>query len=175
MNLACKFHSENSELKRNLCHLMLRIVFDSLFVARRWYGGRTAAMLRHLAFQTIWVTNFLFACMYVFAYTRTIITATASYKYFTRICDDGLADGLPFFLADPACYLRFPKMPTKLSDCREIYSRQSEIVTKCIRTIKYFEYWLLTGIEISAFRKRPHEVSRGAKYIARYCRIMFAI
>ncbi|EGI64887.1 hypothetical protein G5I_06685 [Acromyrmex echinatior] len=65
-------------------------------------------MLRHLAFLDYLGHEFLVR-VHVFMYMRTMIVAAASHRHLTRACDDGLADGLPFFLADPACYLRFLK------------------------------------------------------------------
>jgi len=89
------------------------------------YGGRTTAVLRHLVFLDYLGHEFL-VHMYVFAYTRTNIAAT-SYKYFTRVRDDDSADGLPFFLADPACYLRFLKMPRNSQVARKFIAASSRL------------------------------------------------
>lgn len=100
----------------------------------------------------------------IFAYTRTIICCYCILQIFHESMRWWFGRWPAIFPSRFSLLSSFPENATKLSGCREIYSRQSEIVTEYITTIKYFEYWLLTGIEISTFRTRPHEISRGIKY-----------
>jgi len=93
-----------------------RIVYISdsaiLFSWRRWYSGKTAAMLRHLAFQDYLGHEFLVGMYRVFVcIARSSHSRAASDKYFTRVRDEGLVNGPLFFPANPACYLRSLKMP----------------------------------------------------------------
>lgn len=142
-----------------------RIVYPILFSGHRWYGGRAVARCYAISpFQTIWVTNFLLVCMYL------RICARSSSLYPTDISRKCamMVWQMAYHFSWPIQLVIFVSWKaTKLSGCWEIYSHQSEIVTECTATINYFEYWLLTGIEINMVRIRPREISRGIKYIAR--------